>query len=242
MAFSLARRVTNAAGRSPGCAVSSTPGAAQTKGNPNLCSSSRRYLEVDARISSGGDFKNKDLHRIRFDRGGNGPYYTRPMAAGLPDQVDCAHLADDGALLQLVYELSELPRLRDLLADTRGAVSATVAFESVAAGRAGATVSVEAKPNLLCQRCLQGFSFPVAGKSEIEFAGSEDAAPMEPQREIYVTERGRINLRELVEEELLLAFPVAAACSTPQTCGKAPALEGERSRPFAGLKDLLKKT
>jgi uncharacterized protein len=211
-------------------------------GSPNLCSSSRRYFEVDARISSGGDFKNKDLHRIRFDRGGNRPYYTRPMAAGLSDQVDCAHLAAEAAVLQRVYQLGELPRLRDLLADTEGTVSATFAFEGLAAGRVGATVSVQAKPNLLCQRCMQALPFPVAGKSDIEFADSEDATPVESRREIYVTERGRVSLRELVEEELLLAFPDVAACSSPRICGKAPALEDDRSRPFAALQDLLKKT
>jgi len=164
------------------------------------------------------------------------------MAAGLPDLVDCMHLADDAAVLQRAYELAELPRLRDLLADTEGSVKAKFAFATVAAGRAGAMVSVEANANLICQRCLQGFPFPVAGNSEIEFADSEDAAPAESQREVFVMEHGRISLRELVEEELLLAFPDFAACSSPQTCGKAPALGNDRSRPLAALQDLLKKT
>jgi uncharacterized protein len=164
------------------------------------------------------------------------------MAAGLTDRVDCLHLADDAALLQRVYELSELPRLQDLLADHQGAVRASFAFESIAAGRAGATVCVEAQPILVCQRCLQGFPFAVAGKSEVEFASSEDAGPVESRREIYVMDRGRVSLRELAEEELLLALPVIAACSSPQTCGKAPALEADRSRPLAALQNLLKKT
>jgi uncharacterized protein len=164
------------------------------------------------------------------------------MAAGLPDRIDCARLAADAAVLQRVYELDELPRLRDLLADGHGSVSVTFAFENVAAGRAGATVAVAATPNLICQRCLQGFPFAVAGKSEIEFASSEDATPVESQREIYVMEDGRVNLRDLVEEELLLALPIVAACAAPEICAKAPALENDRSRPFAGLEDLLKKT
>jgi hypothetical protein len=47
------------------------------------------------------------------------------MAAGMPDRVDCLHLADDAAPLRRVYELSELPRLQDLLADVQGAVHAS---------------------------------------------------------------------------------------------------------------------
>jgi uncharacterized protein len=222
-------------------------GAAQTKGTPNRESSSRRYFDVEARISSGGDFKNKDLHRIRFDRGGNAHYYTRPMAAGLLDRVDCERLADEAAAIERVYELNELPRLHDLLADNRGDVRASFTFKGVGAGRAGATVRVQGEPNLVCQRCMQSLPVAIAGESEIEFveagaADSEDATPLESQREIYVMDRGRVSLRELAEEELLLAIPAIASCASPETCGNAPSLDGERSRPLAALRDLLKKT
>jgi uncharacterized metal-binding protein YceD (DUF177 family) len=62
--------------------------------------------------------------------------------------------------------------------------------------------------------------------------------------------RGGLSLRELAEEELLLALPIAPACSTPMTCGNAPALvidspkpdgSEEMRRPFSVLADLLKK-
>jgi uncharacterized protein len=164
------------------------------------------------------------------------------MAAGLPDQVDCERLADDKAVLQRVYALRELPRLQDLLADDQGNVNASFAFARVGPGRAGATVRVVAQPHLLCQRCLQSSPFAIDGQSEIEFADNEDATPVDPEREIYVMVRGRVSLRDLVEEELLLAIPPIAACATPETCGTAPTREQERPRPLAVLRDLLKKT
>jgi len=136
------------------------------------------------------------------------------MASGLSDRVDCVRLAEDATVLERVYPLSELSRLKDLLADTRGSVKARFAFSRLEAGRVGANVAVQAIPRLVCQRCLQSFELPVAGDSEIEFATSE---------------------------ELLLALPVIASCSTPEACGQAPAPE-ERQRPFAVLQDLLKKT
>jgi uncharacterized protein len=196
---------------------------------------------VEAKISERGDFKNNDLHRIRFDRGGNGPYYTRPMASGLSDRVDCARLADDGVVLERQYPLSELPRLQDSLADARGSVKARFAFAKVGDGRAGASVAVQADPQLICQRCLKGFAFKVAADSEIEFASSEADAPADSPREIYLMNDGTVSLRELAEEELLLALPLVAVCSTPENCGRAPTLE-KKSRPFAALQDLLKKT
>jgi uncharacterized protein len=164
------------------------------------------------------------------------------MAAGLPDRVDCERLGDDQAALQRVYELRDLPRLQDLLADNQGGVAANFAFERISDGRPGARVRVEAQPHLVCQRCMQGFPFAIDGTSEIEFADTEDAIPADPQREIYVMNRGQVSLRDLVEEELLLAIPAVVACSSPETCGKAPAFQEERSRPLAVLRDILKKT
>jgi uncharacterized protein len=192
-------------------------------------------------MSGGGDFKNNDLHRILFDRGVPEPYYTRPMASGLSDRVDCARLAADAAVLERVYPLSELSRLRDLLADVCGSVKARFVFSRLEAGRVGATVAVQATPRLLCQRCLQSFELPVSGDSEIEFAMSEAQAPAETPREIYLMDAGSVSLRELAEEELLLALPAIASCSTPEDCGRAPTSEA-RQRPFSVLKDLLKKT
>jgi uncharacterized protein len=163
------------------------------------------------------------------------------MASGSTDRVDCARLAEDAAVLERVYPLSELPRLQDLLADARGSVRARFAFSKLEAGQAGATVAVQAAPRLLCQRCLQGFELPLVSDSEIEFAMSDADAPVESPREIYLMDDGSVSLRDLAEEELLLALPVIAACSTPEVCGRAPSPE-ERQRPFAVLQDLLKKT
>ncbi|HEX4241345.1 MAG TPA: YceD family protein [Steroidobacteraceae bacterium] len=173
------------------------------------------------------------------------------MAPGLPDRVDCAHLADDAAALERDYRLDEMPRLRNVLADTRGSLHASFAFKKFAAGRIGASVEVEASLRLVCQRCLQGFEFPVKSGSEIEFAGDETGDSSDSPREAYAMSGGTVSLRDLAEEELLLALPVAPACAAATACGRAPAVgEGgeagaatdETRRPFAGLQEMLKKT
>jgi uncharacterized protein len=169
------------------------------------------------------------------------------MAPGLPDRVDCEQLADDAVVLERVYPLAEMPRLRDVVAGAPGSVQARFAFAK-ASGRAMATVSVEAMPQLVCQRCLQSFAYVAAGSSEVEFAVGSEAA--ESPHEAYTMENGHVSLRELAEEELLLALPIVAM-HPPQSCARGPtyeadataeALPGERSRPFAALQDLLKKT
>lgn len=173
------------------------------------------------------------------------------MAKGLPDRVDCARLAEDTAVLERVYPLGEMPRLQDLLADARGSVRASFAFAKIGSGRCGATVTVEANPHLVCQRCMQGFEFDAAASSEIEFAPNAGATCDDSQREAYSMDGGWVNLRDLAEEELLLALPIVAACAKPQSCGRAPASPAgdeqqheadATTRPFAALQDLLKKT
>lgn len=171
------------------------------------------------------------------------------MAAGLPDLVDCARLAEEAAVLERTYELREFPRLAESLAQPQGLVDASFAFSKLASGRAGARIVVRAAPVLICQRCMQGFAFLVEGGSDVEFADDETAT--DSDRELFDARGGVVSLRDLAEEELLLALPVAPACSTPATCGHAPVLVGDvpeaRSadptrRPFSVLQDLLKKS
>ena len=173
------------------------------------------------------------------------------MAAGLPDVVDCARLAEEAAELQRVYELAELPRLKDLLAGPRGRLSARFVFGKLASGRPGAQVSIDASPELVCQRCMQGFELPVSAGSDIEFAAADEPGTADSEREFFRVMNGQVSLRELAEEELLLALPIAPACSSPLTCGRAPGyaageeardVPGDMRRPFGALRDLLKKT
>jgi uncharacterized protein len=201
-------------------------------------------------MREGGDFKNNDLHPIGFDRAGKQPYYTRPMAPGLPDRVDCAQLADGEVVLERSYPLAEMPRLQDLLADPRGSVHARFAFANLGAGRAGAAVAVKATPQLVCQRCMQGFEYAVDGGSEVEFSGASSRASADSPGEVYETNEGLVSLRELAEEELLLALPIVAMHEAT-ACALLPDYEAadetqdepdERTRPFIGLQDLLKKT
>jgi uncharacterized protein len=185
---------------------------------------------------------------MHFDRGGRQPYYTRPMATGLPDLVDYARLAQEGAVLERVYGLRELPRLKDVLAEPDGTLRASFAFVKMPSGGAGARVAIRAEPRLVCQRCVQGFAYPVSGGSEIEFTQDERS---DSEREYFEVDGGMVSLRELAEEELLLALPIAPVCSKPQNCGNAPSIDmgatgreesDETRRPFSALQDLLKKT
>jgi len=173
------------------------------------------------------------------------------MVAGLPDLVDCLDLASEAAVFERRYELGELPRLKDLLSDARGSVLARFAFTKLATGGPGAAVTVRATPLLVCQRCMQDFELPVHGGSEVRFADGDESDAADSEREFVRMDHGLVSLRELAEEELLLALPIAPVCTTPMTCGKAPSYAAgvdtpdaadDLRRPFSALRDLLKKT
>jgi uncharacterized metal-binding protein YceD (DUF177 family) len=97
---------------------------------------------------------------------------------------------------------------------------------------------------------MGGFAREVSGGSQVEFAADETARASDEEREIYRAVGGRVSLKELAEEELLLALPIVPACEAPEDCGNVSSLsaDAERAgtsepmrRPFGGLKELLKK-
>jgi uncharacterized protein len=158
-------------------------------------------------------------------------------------------MAAEGGVQMREYALADLPRLADVLAAPQGTLRARFRFRHRSQGVIGATVEIEAAPQLRCQRCLKGFEYPLKSSSEIEFAASEDAQATDPQCELYVTDGGMTSLQDLAEEELILALPVVAAHDLSIGCGASmavpvsePEAAGETRRPFAGLQDMLKKT
>ena len=172
------------------------------------------------------------------------------MTGGPQDLVDCERLAAEGGTLQRVFQISDLARLDDLLADRNGTLRADFAFARAASGRCAVTVTIEAVPRLICQRCMEAYEFPVAAHTEVQVAADPDAGDGDALQEVFGSAEGLISLRELAEEELLLALPLVPACSAPAECGKAPSLgeltgrapaTQETVRPFANLQDLLKK-
>lgn len=152
--------------------------------------------------------------------------------------------------LDRTYPLTTLARLKDVLAEPTGVLQANYVFSKAGSGRAEARVSVRAAPRLICQRCLQAFEFPVKSSSVVEFSDREnEVSASGEETETFVARGGIVSLRELAEEELLLALPIVAACTNPETCGHVPVAtpspdgaQDESRRPFAELRQLLNKT
>src|SRR5688572_11120079 len=188
---------------------------------------------------------------MRFDLGGSGTYYTRPMSEGWSKLRDIDPLADGQAGFDFAIPLAEFTRLRSQLARVQGDAQGHIGFAREL-GLPVADVSVTADVPLQCQRCLEPMIWRVESQGRVAVIAAPEQADRSPEGlETTLAPENRIDLRDLVEEELLLSLPIAplhdpgdceATAESAQQGGAAsePAAE-ERQRPFEQLGELLKR-
>lgn len=174
-----------------------------------------------------------------------------------PLRLDVAAFAEAGAELSGAWPLATLGRLA---ASTSAEAPPTAddAVQWAARGscrrRTGAEpelrigLQARAALRLVCQRCLQPVEAVVDIDRPLRFvAGEAQAAALdaESDEDVLVLSRS-LDLRELVEDELLLELPLVPrheACPAPLAAGAGPASAEDapaRPNPFAALAALKK--
>jgi uncharacterized protein len=140
-----------------------------------------------------------------------------------------------------------MPRLQDrILPDSAGSQRARAALSfGKEHGAEVARVRVEAELPLRCERCMGEVLWPVDAQTTLALVASLAAAELAPAGlEPVLAAEGRVVLRDLVEEELLLALPLVARHERVTDCQARiaeVAAEAEiTQQPFAQLKELLK--
>lgn len=134
-----------------------------------------------------------------------------------PRRFDIADAAAHEVQLAGRWPLAELPRLAaDHPADA-GVLAGDVAWSARAEHRAATGAAqtwlhlvAQAEVQRTCQRCLQPMTLPLAVTRALRFVAGEDAAAAldaDSEDDVLALEP-RLDLRELVEDELLLALPL----------------------------------
>jgi uncharacterized protein len=157
-------------------------------------------------------------------------------------QHEVTALAAINAVIETEVALSELERIRPLLRRDAGMAQGQFRFHRENAFVA-ADGHVSAKLTLTCQRCLEEMTFPVQVDSRLVFIASAEAGTEVPaSREPFVAVDGHVSLAMLIEEELLLALPLAPMHRELEGCaGRSESKAAEPGqRPFAGLRELMK--
>ncbi len=156
-------------------------------------------------------------------------------------------LIDPFAFARESREISEscpvdsFERLADAVLVPEGSLQAAFYAWRDADGKSWLKLDLKGALVLQCQRCLEALTWPVEVSSLFLLVRDDDELPEDDLEEDAwdcLPVGKRLDLRQIVEDEALLAMPFAPRhddCSAP-----SPADGGERTSPFAGLAQLRK--
>ena len=163
------------------------------------------------------------------------------MSPDLPYKIAPGRLALAGACIEERLELSELPRLADLLSDNRGAVDVKLTFSRSEDGITCITGRYKADLQLVCQRCLEPFAVQLAHTINVGIAFEGTAVKKIPASlEPLVLKQETMQLTDFIEDELLLGLPISPMHRLEDCVAGKPAMESNPagSSPFHILKTL----
>jgi uncharacterized protein len=175
------------------------------------------------------------------------------MSLGWSRRAPVDTLVGTETTLDFTIPLAELPRVSHELTSKDGEAKGHVRF-SRQQGQAVADLEVSAQPEVVCQRCMQPMRWPVMVKSRVALVSDYDSADRVPQEmEVFLVEADSVSVRDLVDEEVMLALPNVPRHAEDNECARrkvqlpgqpdepedAPDLQVQK--PFAQLGELLKR-
>ena len=137
----------------------------------------------------------------------------------------------------------DLERLQSVLHDAGGEIRYRVEGLRTAEGLPALAMHVEGNLSLTCQRCLSAVPCDLAHDSRIVMVKDEASLPdlaEEAEGIDAIVQPDRLNIAELVEEEILLALPLVPVHPDGGCRPEGKAQTAEREHPFAALNRLKK--
>jgi uncharacterized protein len=183
------------------------------------------------------------IFAMTFDRGRRKIYHARLMYAR--PFINSLDFARNGRRISGEVKVAELPRMLDMLEDSRGILSYAVQGGVDKQGTHFLDVNVAGQCRLRCQRCLNGMDYPVQLDTRLllrdqasldtlddKVSGGED------EEFDSILADPHLDVLDLLEEELLLSLPIAPK----HEVGTCQAADGENRHeerhPFAELAKL----
>ncbi len=170
------------------------------------------------------------------------------MSSELPERVDPFGLCDAAQSFEGRLKLADLPRLASTLAAPDGDVGYRIDCDRDEQRRPRIRGTADAQLVVTCQRCMGPMQLPVSVAFQLGIVTSEEQAAQLPDAyDPLLLEEPRLRLASVIEDELILALPVAPL-HPAEDCREDPAdwsmseIEPEtalqRENPFAVLADL----
>lgn len=163
------------------------------------------------------------------------------MSAGsLPLHIEPFKWADRGAEVDTSVPLKSFTRLLDGALSDQGVVTVRCDFARDAQGVAWLTGEATTSVSLTCQRCLEAVQVDLDAEFRLALVADDAAADALPEDEDFlVVGEDSLVLQDVVEDELILALPLAPThddCELAYTPDAAEsASEDKRENPFQVL-------
>jgi uncharacterized protein len=142
--------------------------------------------------------------------------------------------------------LDRLPRFRKTLANDQGVVSLELKFTFGEAKERLIEGSLQAQVNVFCQRCLKPLAIALADDIKLALVRDEEAAQrLDAELDPWFCEDHKLDLAELVEEQLILCTPIVSYHESGECMSQKDYVAGEDATesvasesPFAVLRSL----
>ena len=166
------------------------------------------------------------------------------MSGRMTEQADPFQLVERGAVIEGVYGVPALSRVRAAVYDSVGEFTVRLEFRPDAAWHAVIVGRLTGTVTLQCQRCLEAMAIDLDIRPHLGLCTSEAEVERLPDElEPLLAGDAPLNIREVVEDEILLALPIVARHARP--CGQVPVTEADdpadedARRPFSDLRKML---
>jgi uncharacterized protein len=139
------------------------------------------------------------------------------MKDGIPLRVKASVSVSRSSLWHGAIPIGKLPRLVAVLTDSEGELQVDLAAERDSAGAPRLRGQVAGQLGLTCQSCMADFRWPLRIGLDLRLVFSEaEERRLLHECEPFLVEEDTLHLHDLVEEEALLAIPIAPRCAA---CG-----------------------
>ena len=154
--------------------------------------------------------------------------------------IDGLEFARTGSKLHGAWPVAGFSRLRDALRTDEGALQYDLLGVPQERGYPALHLRVGGALQLVCQRCLGALEFPLHIDVSLGLAATQaevDAEPLVAEGPERIVASREMPVRDLVEDEVLLAIPLAPRHE--RCAGRDAGAASEESSPFAGLRGLV---
>jgi uncharacterized protein len=153
--------------------------------------------------------------------------------------IDGIEFARAGSSLFGTWLASDFPRLRDVLRTQAGTIAWALEGLPGVQGRPALRLRLAGALQLTCQRCLGALEFPLDIEATLLLARTQaelDAEPLDPRGLECIVAQAEMPVHQLVEDELILALPIAPR---HERCAGVQAAHRGSGSPFATLRERM---